>query len=93
MIVDEYGSLTNSTDVTNLLVYDFNISMETTDGYASRINGKNEIHNRSIHNMFIIGLLYSNQHENRWCCEEETSEDVYRCKIYIALYNASPQFS
>ena len=30
IIVDEYGALENSTDVTNLLVEEFNISMENT---------------------------------------------------------------
>ena len=30
--VDEYGALEKSTDVTNLLLDNFNISMETTDG-------------------------------------------------------------
>ena len=37
--------------------------METTGGNASWINGKNEKHNRSIHNMVIEGLLDINQHE------------------------------
>ena len=35
--------------------------MKTTGGDESRINGKNEIHNRSIHNILITGLLDSNQ--------------------------------
>ena len=33
--VDEYGALKKSTDVTKLIVNDFNISMETTGGDAS----------------------------------------------------------
>ena len=36
--------------------------METTGGDASCLNGNNEKHNRSIHNMVISGLLDSNQH-------------------------------
>ena len=51
MRVDEDGTLENSTDVTKLLVDDFNISMETTSFYASWTNGKNEKNNRIIHNM------------------------------------------
>ena len=39
--VDEDSVLENSTDVTKLLVDDFKISMETTGGDASWINGKN----------------------------------------------------
>ena len=73
MRVYEYGVLENSTDVTNLLVYEFNISMETTGSDASCFNGKNERHNRSIHNMVIEGLIDSNQHENKCRCEAETS--------------------
>ena len=39
--VDEYVDLSNSTDITNLLVDPFKISMETTGGDASCINGNN----------------------------------------------------
>ena len=73
MRVDEDGALGNSTYVNNLLVDEFNISIETTCGDSSWINGKNEIHNISIHNMVRAGLLDSNQHANKWCCEAETS--------------------
>ena len=41
MRVDEYDPLAKSTDVTNLLVDDFNISMENTGGDASWLNVKN----------------------------------------------------
>ena len=37
----EDGALTNSTDVTNLLVYEFKISMEITGGDASWLNVNN----------------------------------------------------
>ena len=52
-----------STDVTNLLIEEFNISMETTVGGASWINGKNERHNISIQNMVRADLLEINQHK------------------------------
>ena len=35
--------------------------METTGGDASCLNGKNERHNRNIHNMVRSGLLDSNK--------------------------------
>ena len=73
MRVYEDGALENSTDVTNLLIDDFNISMETTGGDVSWLNINNEQHNRSIHSMVIAGLLNRNQHENKWCCAAETS--------------------
>ena len=62
MIVDEDGALTNSTNVTNLLVDHFNISMETTGGDELWINEKNEKYNIRTHNMVISGLIDSNQH-------------------------------
>ena len=52
---------------TYLLIY-----MKTTGGDASWINGKNEIHNRSIHNMVIAGLIDFNQYANKFWCAEDT---------------------
>ena len=57
VIVDEYSALAKSTDVKNLPVDELKISMETTGGDTSWINGKNEINNRSIHNMVRAALL------------------------------------
>ena len=37
--------------------------METTGGDAYWLNGKNERHNRSIHNLAIASILDINQHE------------------------------
>ena len=85
--VDEDGTLSNSTDVTNLPVDKFKISMEATGGDASRLNEKNERHNRSIHNMVIAALLGSNQHENKWCFTEEISAEVHKCRTHSALDN------
>ena len=82
----------NSTDITNLLIDEFEISMETPGGDTSWINGNNERHNRSIHNMVIAGLLDSNKHENKWCCAAETSAEVHRCRIHSDLDNISPHF-
>ena len=48
---------------TNLLVFEFNIYMETNRGDSSWINRKNEIHNVRIYTMVRGGLLDSNQHE------------------------------
>ena len=57
--VDEYFALEKSTDTTNLIVDDFKISMETTGGDASWINGNNERDNIIINNMIISVLLDS----------------------------------
>ena len=83
----------SSTYFTNLLVDYFNIAMKNTGGDASCLNGNNEIHNRSIHNMFGSGLIYNTQHEKNWCRAAETSAEVYRYILNSALYNTSPHFS
>ena len=92
MIVDEDLPQEKSTDVTDFLVDEFNISLKTTSGDASCLNGNNESHNRSIHNMVISDLLGINQHENKWCCEAEIPAELYRCNMHSSLDNTSPQF-
>ena len=91
--VDEDSALANLTDVTNLLVDEFKISMETTGVDEYWINGKNEIHNISIHNMVKAALLVSNQHESKWCCASEISAEFHRCRIHSALDNISTHFA
>ena len=56
----------NSTDITNLIIDEFEVSMETPGGDTSWINGNNERHNKSIQNMVMAGLLDSNKHENKF---------------------------
>ena len=60
MIVYEDGALIKSTGVTDLLLDNFNISLETTGRYVSWINGKNKLHNISIKNIVRSVLLDSN---------------------------------
>ena len=71
--VDGDNAWEKSTDVTNLLVDEIKISMETTGGDASWLNGNNLRHNRSIHNIVKAGLLDINYNENKWFREAETS--------------------
>ena len=66
--------------------------METTGGYASRINGKNERHNGSIHNMVRAGHIDINQHRNKRCCAAEISAELYRWKLHSGLDNTSHHF-
>ena len=93
MIVDEDLPQEKSTDVTDFLVDEFNISLKTTSGDASCLNGNNERHNRSIQNMVIISLYDSNQHKNKLFCANETSSQAHRFKIHSALDNNSPHFT
>ena len=72
----EDGALENSTDVTNLFVYEFNISMETTGVDALWLNEKNEIHNIIINNMVKEGLIGSNQHEKMFLQRRDISRSL-----------------
>ena len=65
MIVDDDVVLEKSTDVTFLIVGEFNISLENTCGDVSWLNGKNEPHTRIIQNVVRASLLHSNQHEKK----------------------------
>ena len=67
-IVGDDGTLEISTDVTDLLVDDLNIALENTGLYASCIRGKNEVHNKIIHNTVRASFLEITQHENKMCC-------------------------
>ena len=51
MRFDEDGALEKLTDATELLVYEFDIALETTFVGASQLNEENEIYNGSIQNM------------------------------------------
>ena len=77
MRVDEDGNLENSTDFTNLLVDEFRISVETTGGDESCINGNHERHNIIIHNMVIVGLLESNKNGKMALCSRNIIRDPY----------------
>ena len=54
--------------------------MKTTGGNTYGVNGKNERHNRSIHNTSRVGLIENNKHSNKCGYSEETSEEVHRLK-------------
>ena len=89
---DEASALEKSTYAKNLLVDEFKIYMETNGGDASWLNGKNERHNRGIHNMARSGILDSNQQGKKWCRAAEKSAEVHRCIIHNDLENISPHF-
>ena len=51
--------------------------MEISGGDAFWINGNNEKHNRSIHNIVIAGLLYSNQNEKHYVQYIHQKRSIY----------------
>ena len=73
VIVDKDYALENSIDVTNILVDEFMIHMETNGGDAPWISEKNERHNISIHRMIKAGLLYNYKHTKMVFCSRSIS--------------------
>ena len=57
--------------------------MENTGSDASWLNGKNERHNRSIHNMVRSGLLDSNQHEKNGAVQQINQQRYIYAKYTV----------
>jgi hypothetical protein len=95
--VDEDGALANSSDFTSFLTR-HHITMETTGGYASFLNGKVERPHRTLASMVRAMLLNSGLPTSLWCYAAETAADVYRYTYHSALgktpyeawYNTKP---
>ena len=68
MRFDKDGALEKLTDVTNLLVNEFKIAIETTDSDTSWLSGKNERQDIIIHNMVGAYIIDMNKHEKKVLC-------------------------
>ena len=65
-----------------MLLSDFNITLHTTGGYSSSINGKGELHNQTINNMTRTALLDSGLNNNLWCFALEAMVDTYNARVH-----------
>jgi hypothetical protein len=75
--VDKDGALANSSKFSDLLAQN-NISMETTGGFTSFLNGKIECLHRTVANMVRALLLNFGLPSILWCYTAETATDIYR---------------
>jgi hypothetical protein len=82
--VDEDGTLANSSEFCNFILQR-KISLETTGGYASFLNGKIERHHRTIAQMVRSMLLNSGLPNSLWCFAAEAAADMYRYTYHSAL--------
>jgi len=82
--VDEDGALAKSSEFTTFLTT-HNITMETTGGHASFLNGKIEPPHRTIANMVRAMLLNSGLPKTLCCYAAETAADVYHYTYHKAL--------
>jgi hypothetical protein len=82
--VDEDGALANSTEFCDFLV-ECHISLDTTSGYASFLNGEIERPHRTIANMVHAMILNSGLPDTLWCYAAKTATDIYRYTYHSAL--------
>jgi hypothetical protein len=75
--VDEDGALSESAEFTSFLVQN-HLTMETTGGYASWLNGKIERPHRTIANKVRAMLYNSGLSNTLWCFAAESATDAYR---------------
>ena len=62
------------------------VTLETTGGYGSFLNGKVEHHNHTIANMVQSSMLTKSGHlSNKWCYAMETGADTYCCLLHSAI--------
>jgi len=82
--VDEDGALAKNSEFSNFLI-NHKISLQTTGGYASFLNGKVERHHRTIAQMVCSLLLNSGLLSDLWCYAAEAAADIYRYTLHSTL--------
>jgi hypothetical protein len=86
--VDEDGALARSYEFTELLIQ-YSITLETTGGYASFLNGIIEHPGPTIADM-VRALYFNAGHSpDKWCYAAKTAADIYCLTLHSAL-GASP---
>ena len=64
--VDEYGSIARSSEFRRTC-HNMKIIVQTTGGYASSLNGKSEIPNKTLDNITRALILISIHNKELWC--------------------------
>ncbi len=82
--VDEDGALAQSTEFTDFL-WLRHLTLETTGGFASWLNGKIERPHRTIANKIRAMLFNSGLRNKLWCYAAEAAADAYRYTYHSAL--------
>jgi hypothetical protein len=82
--VDEDSALANNSEFFDFLIQN-KISLQTTGGYVSFLNGKVECHHRTIANLVRSLLLNSGLPSDLWCYATEAAADIYRYTLHSAL--------
>jgi hypothetical protein len=82
--VDEDGALARSSEFTDFLLLP-HITLDTTGGCNSWLNGLIERPNRTIANKARALLINSNHTSDKWCFAVEAAVDAYRMTAHSAL--------
>ena len=88
---DEGGELACCAEICVLLRDEFQVTLESTGGYASFLNGKVERHNSTIENLTLATLFGSNHAENKWCYASEHAATIYNATVHSA-HDEQPEF-
>jgi len=81
---DEDGALANNSEFSDFLIQQ-KISLQTTGGYTSFLNGKVDQHHCTIAQMVHSLLLNSGLPSNSWCYAAEATADIYRYTLHSTL--------
>jgi hypothetical protein len=98
--IDEEGSLARNAEFTSYLLH-HRITLDTTGGYSSFLNGKVERPHQTIAQLVRAMLINSGHSPDTWCYCAETAADIYRYTYhstiqtspYHAWYNIKPSIS
>ena len=82
--IDEDGALARSTEFSSFIVSQ-NITLDTTGGYASWLNGKIERPHRTIASKVRAMLYNSGLSDEFWCYAAEGAADAYRYSFHSAI--------
>jgi hypothetical protein len=85
--VDKDGPLARNTAFTSYIL-DNNITMDTTGGYSSFLNGKVECPHQTISQLVRAMLLNSGHPPSTWCYCAENATDIYQYTYHSALHTS-----
>eukprot|EP00978_Attheya_sp_CCMP212_P033185 scaffold132841_cov57-Attheya_sp.AAC.1 len=89
--VDEGGELANSTDFCKAVV-GLNLILETTGGYASNVNGKNESMNGNAKGMVRTFLQARSHSDDKWCIITRILNTQVKMTPYEKWHDIKPSF-
>ena len=88
---DECGELYRCTQFCEVLYNEFHVTLQTTGGYSSWLNGKSERHIQTISNMIHAAFYDSGLPMKLWCFNAEYQAYIYNSLLHTAT-NEQPEY-